>query len=89
MGILTAAAVKKTAFLVVMACNTEGACPESVDAEAWYGTAPKAECQTFVKSGDFDPSDYLKLKGEEEYYAVSCDEVGEKDPVFEITTFNM
>lgn len=46
-----------------------GQCPESLIPHTWTGLSSKSECEAFIRTRDFDPTDYLKGYGS---YIVSC-----------------
>lgn len=65
-----------TAFLVIMACNGDErdmACPEEIRPETWVsvkGSDPKEECERFIHSKTFEPTDYITGY---DFYAVRCE----------------
>lgn len=75
---ITATALAKTVFLVVLGCNgtpgTDETCDSSFNAESWaaptYAVA-KQECETFLRE-EFDPSDYLDMT-KFDFAAVQCE----------------
>lgn len=72
---ITATALAKTVFLVVLGCNgtpgTDETCDSSFNAESWYGVEAKQECETFLRE-EFDPSDYLDMT-KFDFAAVQCE----------------
>ena len=68
---ITAAAISKTVFLLIMACNATD-CPESTMPDSWSGPEAQSQCEAFIRSDDFDPSDYMELGGDETHYRVGC-----------------
>lgn len=64
----------KVVYLVVMLCSGQGEvteCPDSYEPKSWTGPEATFECQQFITSKEFDPSDYVML-GAHEFYAVRC-----------------
>lgn len=70
----TLASLYLTKLLIIGCTGTDpdagvGDCPVSVAPETWIGLASKGECERFIRTKDFDPSDYLPLWGS---YIVRC-----------------
>lgn len=57
----------KVATLIIMACNPQGDCPASVDAESWVGPMSQEECVAFMLLDSTKGEDYLDKLPEEEY----------------------
>lgn len=68
---LSALFIGKPVFLLIMACNATE-CPESIKPESWTGPDAQTRCELFIRSDDFDPSDYMELGGDETHYQVGC-----------------
>lgn len=64
---LTVTGALKVVTLYIMACNPQGYCPESVDAEAWVGPMAQEECLAFMGLDSTKGEDYLAKLPEEEY----------------------
>ena len=58
--------------LLVIGCVNDTAtdCPQSVEPHTWTGLVSMDECQRFIRTKEFDPSDYLPGY---DMYKVRCD----------------
>lgn len=68
---LSLVTLTKPVFLLIMACNATE-CPESIEPKSWSGPEAESQCQTYIRSDDFDPSDFMELGGDETHYQVGC-----------------
>lgn len=75
--LLLVPAIKKTVFLVVIACTgdvRDQNCGDEFNAESWVATTyaeAKQECEVFLRD-EFDPKNYLTLV-DDDYAAVRCE----------------
>jgi hypothetical protein len=68
----------KVTLLLIAGCTggtdidspEKGECPVSSYVESWSGVDSKGECERFVRTRDFDPTDYLPGW---DSYVVRCD----------------
>lgn len=61
---MTALATLYLTKLLIIGCtgtdpDAMGDCPTSVEPHEWVGLTSKGECEAFIRTKDFDPTDYL------------------------------